>query len=193
MRKMNLFVMTCVIGSVVFAVEVTPSYKDVNTETTSVRTCFSEFKEAFNKREMAKVKTLTGRSATRWLRWSNGDEKIDKIEVVDISFGAKTEALVRVDIIGGEKGPYQFDARFIMATKDDGSYIIEDMSLPESDLKNSLFEASVATSKSLIKAINDRDISCVKELIACDQTVDLERELQKRGLMDGHMISDTVD
>ena len=183
MRKMNLFVMTCVIGSVAFAFGATPGYKDANVDTTRINACFSEFKKAFNNREIEKVKNMTGKSARRWTRWMDGDDKIDRIEIVDLSFGSTTNVLAKVSVLGANKGQRNFDARFVIATKTDGTYVIENMSLPESDLRNSLFEDSVKTSKALIKAINDRDISRVKELIACGRDANIEKELHERGLV----------
>ena len=148
-----------------------------------VKTFFEEFKNAFNSKDIERVRKMSGNSSKRWLRWMQGKEKLGEVGINSwfTNIEQKVTVSAKVNVSGGDKGPYAFDAVFTLR-KDRGIYSIEDMALPKSDNLNQEFDKAVAVGKRLIVAINDRDLNAAKETVSFGNAADFESELAIRGL-----------
>jgi len=148
-----------------------------------VKTFFEEFKNAFNSKDIERVRKMSGNSSKRWLRWMQGKEKLGEVGINSwfTNIEQKVTVSAKVNVSGSDKGPYAFDAVFTLR-KDRGIYSIEDMALPKSENLNQEFDKAVAVGKRLIVAINDRDLNAAKETVSFGNAADFESELAIRGL-----------
>ena len=151
-----------------------------------IEALFEDLAKAYKARDVERLKKTAGNSSERWLRWLDGNEELGSIVIVACS---ADDAVVRakVTLLGRGDDPYAFDAKFTMG-KINGAYCIEDMEV--ADGWNRLFDATVETSSKLIKAINGRDLSSVRELMYCCETNDVSIVLAERGL---HWVKAAID
>lgn len=140
---------------------------------------FDGLVKAYLSGDVDRINGMSGNSAEKWLRWLDGGEKLGGVEVVGCSTNDELEVLARITLLGCGDDPYSFDAKFSMR-KDEGSFRIEDMEL--FDGWNRLFDATVETSAKLIKAINNRDIYSVRNLVSRCEGCDFNAVLAERGL-----------
>ena len=158
-------------------------------EKKAVAEFFKEFSDAYNSKDINKVKAMSGRSSRRWERWMLGEERLVGVKIVDFTFEDELNVVTRVTVAGGQSKRYSFDAVFKMR-KDQGVYSIEDMSTPEADNWNQMFERAIESSAKLIRAINTRDIQGVKETLSWEASTDFLHDLSTRGLL---WITETID
>ena len=144
-----------------------------------IEALFEDLAKAYKSKDVDRIKKIAGNSAERWLRWLDGNEQLGSIVIVTCSTNnAVVES--KVTLLGRGDDPYAFDAKFTMS-KIDGAYCIENMEVP--DGWNRLFDATVETSSRLIKAINERNLSSVRELLYYCETNDVSVALAERGML----------
>ena len=144
-----------------------------------IEALFEDLAKAYKSKDVDRIKKIAGNSAERWLRWLDGNEQLGSIVIVTCS---TNNAVVKskVTLLGRGDDPYAFDAKYTMS-KIDGAYCIENMEV--SDGWNRLFDATVETSSRLIKAINERNLSSVRELLYYCETNDVSVALAERGML----------
>lgn len=88
-----------------------------------VKTFFEEFKNAFNSKDIERVRKMSGNSSKRWLRWMQGKEKLSEVGINSwfTNIEQKVTVSAKVNVSGSDKGPYAFDAVFTLR-KDRGIY-----------------------------------------------------------------------
>lgn len=151
-------------------------------EISSIEIFFDDFVNAYNNHDIERVKLLAGKTAPHWIRWIKGPERMGEVKIVECTTNGTLNVTAKMSVLGGKDELRTFDAVFKMRMID-GSYCIEEMSLPESDGKNLQMIASARTSERLIKCINNGDLIGVKGVLEYDDNADFEIELANRGLI----------
>lgn len=152
-----------------------------------IRHFIMELIEAYNEKDVKRLKLLSGGAYDRLLRWMDAGELLGGVEVLSCHERDVITACVEITLLGSGDDPYTFTSN-IELTENNGTYYIKGISL--FDRWNRSLDSAIEASEMLIKAINRRDLTAVKDLLYGGEGRDLGELLLERGLM---WIKDAVD
>lgn len=150
-------------------------------EQAAIKAFFTEFKDAFNSKDIERVKLMSGDT---WDHWSKAiDEgKFESVEILDVVVDKQTNVFTKCIAVDNKKRTYPAEVVFTMK-RDGGRYSIEKMRFPESERRNKVLDNGMDVIRKLIEAINKRDLDSVKDLVSFADAADFEAELSARELL----------
>ena len=152
-----------------------------SSDESEIKSFFCKLRESCNAKDVEEVKRLAGESWRTWVESVNGEERIDSIEVVSISYVNTTNVITRITVLK-KSGVSQTEEVWFKLSKTDAGYIVEQMEIPrvakrEIEMKNALDKLRI-----LINAINGHDIALIKSIVSFDDAPQFDNELSARGL-----------
>lgn len=149
-------------------------------EQAAIKAFFTEFKDAFNSKDIERVKQMSGDT---WDHWSKAiDEgKFESVEILDVVVDKQTNVFTKCIAVDDKNITYPAEVIFTLK-HDGGGYSIEKMRFPESERRNKVLDDGMDVIRKLIEAINKRDLDSVKNIVSFADAADFEAELSARGL-----------
>lgn len=149
-------------------------------ESAAIKAFFADFKEAFNAKDVERVKKMSGDTWNHWSKAIN-EGRFESVEIQDISVGEQTNVSTKCIAVDSKNRAYPAEVVFTMK-QEDGVYSIEKMRFPEAERRSKELDNGMAAIDKLIEAINKRDLDSVKGLVSFGDAADFEAELSSRGL-----------
>lgn len=149
-------------------------------EVDAIKAFFGGFKEAFNSKDIERVKKMSGNT---WRHWSKAinEGKFESVEILDIVVGNQTNVITKCIAVDAKNRTYPAEIVFTMK-QEGGVYSIEKMRFPEFERRNKELDNGVDVIEELIESINRRDLDSVKGLVSFGDVAGFEAELSARGL-----------
>ena len=151
-----------------------------STEIGKIKSFFKDLVETYNKKDINRLKKLSGGAYERLSRWMDADELLGGVDVLGCHEGDAIAVSAEITLLGRGDDPYTFPVTIVLI-ENEGTYQVEEISL--SDRWNRLLDKTIEASEALIKAINQRDLIAVKGLLYDGRNGDLVKILSERGLM----------
>ena len=154
----------------------------------AIKTFFKDFMEAFNAKDVERVKRMSGDTWNHWAKSMN-EGRFESVEILAITTENQTNVTTRCIAIDDKKRVYP--ARVVFTVKQEaGVYSIEKMRFPDSERRSKELDNGIHAVEGLIESINRRDLDSVKGLVSFGDVGDFETELSARGLS---WVKDTID
>ena len=149
-------------------------------ESAAIKGFFEDFREAFNAKDVERVKKMSGNTWNHWSKAIN-EGRFESVEILDITVGNQTNVIAKCVAVDSKNRTYPAEVVFTMK-QEDGVYSIEKMRFPESERRSKELDKGMGAIEKLIEAINKRDLDSVKGLVSFGDADDFEAELSSRGL-----------
>lgn len=157
-------------------------------EVSALKDFFKDFKDAFNSKDVDRVRILSGNTWSYWKKTIN-EGMVGSIEILDICIDTETNVVTKCVAIDCNKRSYPAEVVFTMK-KESGNYSIDKIAFPIIEKQNEEIKEAKETVVKLITAINSSDLSTVKSLVSFGDAEDFANELESRGL---RWITDAID
>ena len=180
-------VAAAVIGMLCFAEDVANPMSDG--EQAVIKAFFADFKDAFNAKDVDRVKKMSGDTWKQWQEAMNDDGRFDALEVLSITAGKQTNAVVNCTIVATSGRANSGEVVFTMKCVG-GIYSIDKTTDPGGESRNNEFKGACRTLMQLITSINNCSMESVKTTVSFADALDFDSELTARGLS---WIKDAVD
>ena len=133
-------------------------------EVSALKDFFRDFKDAFNSKDVGRVRMLSGNTWSYWKETLN-EGILGSMEILDICIDTETNVVTKCVAIDSNKRSYPAEVVFTMK-KESGNYSIDKIAFPVIDKQNEEIKEAKETIVKLITAINSRDLSTVKSLVS---------------------------
>lgn len=154
----------------------------------AIKAFFNDFKEAFNAKDVKRVKQMSDGTWDHWSKAIN-EGMLESVEILDITTDKQTNVITKCIAVDDKKMTYPAEVVFTLK-HDGGVYSIEKMRFPESERRHEEFDNALKRIGQLSAAINNCDFGAVKSLVSFGDAADFEAELSARGLS---WVKDAID